>query len=184
MTFYTFCCNTNYQKIATQKNIPATTSNTHHHNNIYRKIIKLQHQKYTKSPTNVKIVKNSHRLPLIPSSQPACTTNRMFISPGNVTAVQQWHTTCTIHRVIMGNFYRTQVYLGSDLWVRCVSNRGCWNFTDMTLADEGTNAILTDKGRVHKKKPEKMWSFAKLGGGGSRMVVKCQTSILEKYFFS
>ena len=36
-----------------------------------------------------------------------------------------------------------------------------------------------------KKKPEKMWSFAKLGGGaGSRMVVKCQTAILEKYFFS
>ena len=30
--------------------------------------------------------------------------------------------------------------------------------------------------------PEKVWSFAK-GGGGSRRVVKCQTSILEKYFF-
>ena len=32
--------------------------------------------------------------------------------------------------------------------------------------------------------PEKVWSFAKGGGGGSRRVVKCQTSILEKYFFS
>ena len=32
--------------------------------------------------------------------------------------------------------------------------------------------------------PEKVWSFAKPGGGGSRRVVKCQTSILEKYFFS
>ena len=33
--------------------------------------------------------------------------------------------------------------------------------------------------------PEKVWSFAKPGrggGGGSRRVVKCQTSILEKYF--
>ena len=38
------------------------------------------------------------------------------------------------------------------------------------------------KGMVpKKKKTEKVWSFAKLG---SRMVVKCQTSILEKYFFS
>ena len=34
------------------------------------------------------------------------------------------------------------------------------------------------KGRVHKKKTEKVWSFAKPGGGGSRRVVKCQTSIL------
>ena len=33
------------------------------------------------------------------------------------------------------------------------------------------------KGRVHKKNPEKVWSFAK-PGGGSRRVVKCQTSIL------
>ena len=39
------------------------------------------------------------------------------------------------------------------------------------------------KGRVRKKEPEKMWSFAQLGGGGSRMVVKCESSILEKYFF-
>ena len=35
------------------------------------------------------------------------------------------------------NFYRTQVSLGSDLWVRLsLSTRPCWNFTDVTLADD------------------------------------------------
>ena len=35
------------------------------------------------------------------------------------------------------------------------------------------------------KNPEKVWSFAKPGGGsGSRRVVKSKTSILENYFLS
>ena len=42
-------------------------------------------------------------------------------------------------------FYRTQVNLGSDLWVRMfVRPRPLWNLTDVTLADEDTNSILTD----------------------------------------
>ena len=35
-----------------------------------------------------------------------------------------------------------------------------------------------------KKKTGKKRVFCQTGGGGSRMVVKCQTAILEKYFFS
>ena len=42
-------------------------------------------------------------------------------------------------------FYRTQVNLGSDLWVRLsVRETPLWNLTDVTLADEDTNSILTD----------------------------------------
>ena len=46
-------------------------------------------------------------------------------------------------------FYRTQVYLGSDLWVpisvsNWVSERHCANLTDMTLTYKDTNPILTD----------------------------------------
>ena len=45
-------------------------------------------------------------------------------------------------------FYRTQVNPGSDLWVRmsvCPSVRHLWlDLTDVTLADEDTNSILTD----------------------------------------
>ena len=42
-------------------------------------------------------------------------------------------------------FYRTQVYLGSDLWV-CLSQTEppCADLTDVTLADEDANSILTD----------------------------------------
>ena len=43
----------------------------------------------------------------------------------------------------------------------------------------------SNKGRVHKKKTRKKCGLLpNWGEGGSRMVVKCQTSILEKYFFS
>ena len=46
------------------------------------------------------------------------------------------------------DFYWTQVYLGSDLWVEFVthslSKRGFANLTDMTLADQPTNSIETD----------------------------------------
>ena len=42
-------------------------------------------------------------------------------------------------------FHRTQVNLGSNLWVQMfVSNIPCWDLTDVTLADEDTNSILTD----------------------------------------
>ena len=42
-------------------------------------------------------------------------------------------------------FYRTQVNLGSDLWVRMsVRHRRFVDLTDVTLADEDTNSIPTD----------------------------------------
>ena len=46
-------------------------------------------------------------------------------------------------------FYRTQVNLGSDLWVRMsvrhkLTETPCADLTDVTLADEDTNSILTD----------------------------------------
>ena len=44
------------------------------------------------------------------------------------------------------HFYRTQVNLGFDSWVRMsVSETPCVDLTDVTLADEDTNSILTDK---------------------------------------
>ena len=47
------------------------------------------------------------------------------------------------------DIYRTQVSLGSDLWVRFsetdwLTKRPCWNLTDVTLADEDINSILAD----------------------------------------
>ena len=49
------------------------------------------------------------------------------------------------------SFYRTQVNLGSDLWVRMsvrewVSNV-CADLTDVTLADDDTNSILADNAK-------------------------------------
>ena len=45
-------------------------------------------------------------------------------------------------------FYRTQVNLGSDLWVRMsLSKRPCVDLTDVTLADEDTNSILADNAK-------------------------------------
>ena len=42
-------------------------------------------------------------------------------------------------------FYRTQVSLGSDLWVRfSITKRPFADLTDVTLADEDTNSIPTD----------------------------------------
>ena len=42
-------------------------------------------------------------------------------------------------------FYRTQVSLGSDLWVlMSVTERLCSDLTDVTLADEDSNSIPTD----------------------------------------
>ena len=42
-------------------------------------------------------------------------------------------------------FYRTQVILGSDLWVPVsLTERGCADIPDVTLADDDTNSILTD----------------------------------------
>ena len=46
---------------------------------------------------------------------------------------------------ISSTFYRTQVSLGSDLWVRfSLTEPLCADLTDVTLADEDTNSILTD----------------------------------------
>ena len=40
-------------------------------------------------------------------------------------------------------FYQTQVYLGSDLWVRVsLNHRPCADLTDVNLADEDTNSTL------------------------------------------
>ena len=45
----------------------------------------------------------------------------------------------------LGSFYRTQVSLGSGLWVPVyLRPRTLWNFADVTLADDDTNSILAD----------------------------------------
>ena len=49
-------------------------------------------------------------------------------------------------RVLREDFYRTQVSLGSDLWVlmsvrTSVSHRLCADLTDVTLTDEDSNSI-------------------------------------------
>ena len=49
---------------------------------------------------------------------------------------------------ILENFYRTQVDLVRSMCLEVsewLSERRCWNFTDVTQADEDTNSILTDK---------------------------------------
>ena len=46
------------------------------------------------------------------------------------------------------NFYRTQVNLGSDSWVRLsLRHRRCADLTDVTLSDEDTNSKLTDNAK-------------------------------------
>ena len=63
---------------------------------------------------------------------------------------RRYHVQCGICTVLRGHFlhsYRTQVSLGSDLWVRfCQTNsltkRHFLNFTDVTQAKEDTNSIL------------------------------------------
>ena len=53
--------------------------------------------------------------------------------------------TWKILKNVHGHFYRTQVNLGSDLWVRMsLRPTPCVDLTDVTLADEDTNSILTD----------------------------------------
>ena len=44
-------------------------------------------------------------------------------------------------------FYLTQVNLGSDSWVRMSVSDICADLTDVTLADEDTNSILTDNAK-------------------------------------
>ena len=46
---------------------------------------------------------------------------------------------------MFGFFYRTQVSLGSDLWVWAYVRTTLFaDLTDVTLADEDTNSILAD----------------------------------------
>ena len=42
------------------------------------------------------------------------------------------------------SLYQTHVYMGSDLWVLVSVSPCFWYLTDVTLADEDTNSILTD----------------------------------------
>ncbi len=50
-----------------------------------------------------------------------------------------------VSRVPHKNFYRTQVSLGSDLWVRLsLCHTPFADLTDVTLVDEDTKSILTD----------------------------------------
>ena len=46
-------------------------------------------------------------------------------------------------------FYRTQVNLGSDSWVRMsvTHSNTCVDLTDVTLADEDTKSIPTDNAK-------------------------------------
>ena len=56
---------------------------------------------------------------------------------GNLLTVQSME--------MMSYFYRTQVSLGSDLWVlMSVTEGGFADLTDVTLADEDSNSIPTD----------------------------------------
>ena len=58
--------------------------------------------------------------------------------------------------------YRTQVYLGSDLRVRVSLTEWvqdlCADLTDVTLADEDTNSILSDNANGHSN----LWDIHKL----------------------
>ena len=47
-----------------------------------------------------------------------------------------------------------------------------------------TPGLQDGKGRVPKKNPYFLWSFAKPGGGGSARVVKKPYCFFEKVFFS
>ena len=58
--------------------------------------------------------------------------------------IMQLHRPLGQHRPSIHYFYRTQVYLGSDLWVSLTHYTFGANLTDVTLADEDTNSILTD----------------------------------------
>ena len=50
-----------------------------------------------------------------------------------------------LNLMILAIFYRTQVNLGSDSWVRLSVSTGLWlDLTDVTLADEDTYSIPTD----------------------------------------
>jgi len=52
-----------------------------------------------------------------------------------------------IYNVKVLHFYRTQVYLGSDLWVRVSLNIPCADLTELTLAED-TNPILSNNAKA------------------------------------
>ena len=57
-------------------------------------------------------------------------------------------------------------------------------YCDLLIDDLFIICTCSALGKGAEKKTRKVRSFAKSEGGGSRRVVKSQTSILEKYFFS
>ena len=62
--------------------------------------------------------------------------------------------------VKVAHFYRTQVSLGSDLWVRLSQTHSltipCADLTDVTLAAEDTNSILADNAKREIQSNEAM----------------------------
>ena len=83
-------------------------------------------------------------LPACPIHQYHPTCSALYIDTNSAAPC----LLCNIHFTKL-YFYRTQVYLGSDLWVR-VSLTGrevCADLTDVTLADEDTNSILADNAK-------------------------------------
>ena len=76
--------------------------------------------------------------------------NSTWSKPSSVLRLLGMATFFDDHKVclfVISTFYRNHVYLGSNLWVtdcQSVAGRPFWYFTDVTLADEDTNSLLTD----------------------------------------
>ena len=63
------------------------------------------------------------------------------------------------------HFYRTQVNLRSDLWVRMsVTPPPLWNLTDVMLANEDTNSIPTYIPLSRLYSPRSGWNLKKISG--------------------
>ena len=67
---------------------------------------------------------------------------------------------------VSGISYRTQLYLGSDLWVRMsITERPFADLTDVTLADDDSNSIPTDD--VNRANLQLMQLVANIGTNAS-----------------
>ena len=65
--------------------------------------------------------------------------------------LHQYHFVCPPHHLYhhhhyyYQHFYRTQVYLGSDLWVQVSVSQSCFvDLTDVSLVDEDINSIIAN----------------------------------------